>query len=795
MEPYEAESARPDENQKLRSRIAELEAELARLRRSNPAEDPAVTVIRQLMEDAPVAFAFLNTEFRYEVVNRKLAEMNGVPAASHIGHTVDEIVPEVAAAARRVFDRVMTTGQALLDVEFKGTRHWSASWYPIHTAEGRLLGVGALIADVTPYKQALEELRRNEQRLHLAQSAAGVASWEWDLQTNELFCSPEYGPLYGLPPITQAPRYDRWLQLLHPEDRERIDGQLSRVLAGLGEYLSEFRVVWPDGSIHWLMGKGRVSRDSEGKPTRVFGVNMDITQRKQAEQAVRESEERFRSMADAASLMIVAAGKDGRANFFNKGWLLFTGRSMEQQLGDGWIEDVHPEDRDRTLAQIASSFEKHLYCQAEYRLRRADGEYRWILCNGGPRFDADGTFTGYVGSAFDITEYKRAHEEALARQKLESIGVVAGGVAHDLNNLLGGILAESELLEGNLSADSVAIEGVKHIKLVAGRAAGIARELLAYAAREDTASIPVDLSKLVTEMLDLWRVSISKRAALKADLSPNLAAVRANPSQLWQVVLNLLTNASEALGGRDGTIAISTGPVKVTPETAPGSVAALPSGDYIRLQISDTGSGMTEEVCARIFDPFFTTKLSGRGFGLAVVQGIVRSHGGAIHVTSTPGVGSTFEVLLPAYREAAAEKGAVLQRNSDSPPPGGGTVLLVEDETSLRVPISKMLQRRGYTVMEAENGQSAIEIFRAHASEIGVVLLDLTLPGRSGAEVFADMHGIQPRVKVILTSAYSEEKVLNDLAGRQSWGFLRKPYQFGDLVNLLQRAMVHEAAS
>jgi PAS domain S-box-containing protein len=524
---------------------------------------------------------------------------------------------------------------------------------------------------------------------------------------------------------------------------------------------------------------------------------MDITERKQAEQAERESEQRFRSVADSSLVMICASGPDQQATFFNKGWLSFTGCAMEQELGHGWAERVHPEDRDRTLAEIAASFEARRYCCVEYRLRRADGEYRWILCNGAPRFEADRRFTGYVGSAIDITDFKRSHEEALALQKLESIGVLAGGIAHDFNNLLGSILAESELLEVDLSVEPALLQGIARIKLVAARAAAIVRELLAYSGEEDTVFKPVDISALIAEMVEFLRISISKRATLEVDLPRNLAAVRANPAQIWQVVLNLVTNASEALGERGGKITLTTAPAADHWGGVPDRKADdLPEGDYVRLEVTDTGCGMTEEVRARIFDPFFTTKFSGRGLGLAVVQGIIRRHSGAIRVASTPGQGSRFEVLLPAILEPAVEAGDLAGGRSDSQAADRlGAVLLVEDETSLRVPVAKMLQKRGYSVIEAGNGLAAIEIFHTRAPEIGVVLLDMTLPGASGTEVLHELRGLQPQMKVILTTAYSQEKARIDLGGEQYWGFIRKPYRIDDLVNLLQRALLEQGSA
>ena len=295
---------------------------------------------------------------------------------------------------------------------------------------------------------------------------------------------------------------------------------------------------------------------------------------------------------------------------------------------------------------------------------------------------------------------------------------------------------------------------------------------------------PVDLSGLLHEMLEFLKVSISKRATLNVTLPEKLPAVRANAAQLRQVVLNLITNASEALGEQEGVISVAVTQVQSGPsDSAPN----LSRGDYVRLEVSDTGCGMTEEIQSKIFDPFFTTKFAGRGMGLAAVKGIVRSHGGAINVVSAPGQGSRFEILLPCSSESAREgHDEAVSSAAGEVASFAGTVLVVEDEDTLRLAVSKMLRRKGFTVIEAANGKTGVDLFRASAPEIDVVLLDLTLPGMSGREVLSELRRIQPNVKVIITSAYSQEQAQTTLGGQQPWLYIRKPYQLNELTGLLR---------
>jgi signal transduction histidine kinase len=326
---------------------------------------------------------------------------------------------------------------------------------------------------------------------------------------------------------------------------------------------------------------------------------------------------------------------------------------MEQLIENGWTELVHREDLETFNSTYHSAVAARSSFRIECRMRRADGQYRWVLNTGIPRF-VDSVYVGHIGTVIDISDIKRSHEQMLASQKLESLGSLAAGIAHDFNNLMGAIFAESDLAQAELSPDSPALDNVKRISSVATRASEIVNLLMAYAGGRDAAIEGFDLSRLAEEMIELLRVSILKETVINVTLPRNLALVQGNAAQMRQVVLNLIMNAREALSGGEGSISVSTRCVRIHSSAAEWS-PALPAGNYIQLIVSDTGCGMTEEVRARVFDPYYTTKFLGRGLGLAAVQGIVRSHGGAINVRSTLGVGSTFEILLPCAQLAHEE--------------------------------------------------------------------------------------------------------------------------------------------
>jgi signal transduction histidine kinase len=451
-----------------------------------------------------------------------------------------------------------------------------------------------------------------------------------------------------------------------------------------------------------------------------------------------------------------------------------------------WVDCIHPDDLESYLRTRTMALQERRSFQAEYRLRRADGEYRWMLSHTTPRFGVNGEFAGSVGTCVDITDVKRAQEEDLARQKLESVGTLAGGIAHDFNNLLGSVLASTELAMAEVDDGASPAESLRRIRDVAIRGAEIVRQLMIYSGQESAVCELVDVSRIVEEMVELLKISTSRQVSLKTAMGTGLPAVMANPAQIRQVVMNLVINASEAIGDVAGTIEVSTSKVKIGQSGLVIGSERLPEGQYVRLSVSDTGRGMSPAEQARVFDPFFTTKTAGHGLGLAVVQGIVRVLGGAIRLSSTPR-GTTFEIFLPRAGEAMPE-------NSD--PPAAETlpeghedrlaVLVIEDEDTLRITVSKLLRKSGLQVLQAWDGPSGLDLLRRQPHDVGVLLLDVTLPGMSSQEVLRQVRQLRPDLKVILTSAYSEESVTGWFAGEKFDGFIRKPYRLTDLTAILR---------
>jgi len=531
-------------------------------------------------------------------------------------------------------------------------------------------------------------------------------------------------------------------------------------------------------------------------------LHRDIERRIEVETALKENQ---RAMATLLSNLPGLAYRclntpDYPMTFTSEGCLALTGYTVEQIGPGGTInygDLVIPEDRQAVWDGVQEGVNNRRTFTLTYRIRTADAVEKWVWEQGCGIFNAEGELEALEGFITDVTARKRAEEErsrleaqVQQAQKLESLGVLAGGIAHDFNNLLVGILGNADLALDELGPSSPARATVQEIVTAAKRAAELTRQLLAYSGKGRFIIGPVDINDLVREMAHLLDVSISKKALLRYNFASGLPAVMADASQIRQIVMNLIVNASEALEEKSGAIVITTGVMQCDRDYLKSMHLDedLPDGLYVYFEVSDTGCGMDAETRDRIFDPFFTTKFTGRGLGLAAVLGIVRGHNGAIKVYSEPGRGTTFKVLLPAVETPAAcghEPHAV----TGGAWRGSGTILLVDDEPTVRALGTRILQRAGFEVITARDGREAVDLFRAQPDTIVCVLLDLTMPRLGGEDAYRELRRIRPDVCVVLSSGYNEQEVSQRFAGKKLAGFIQKPYRAAVLLETIRRAL------
>ena len=573
---------------------------------------------------------------------------------------------------------------------------------------------------------------------------------------------------------------------IHPKDREKSAEADQKIRSSNGPVDVEYRVVRRDGNVRFVRSIVEAIKDDLGTPIRIVGATQDITEQVEARELARESEERLKRA-------------ERIAHVGNWTWDIPTNRvSWSEELCrifgrpenftpsyEDFLQTIVPKDRDRVAESVRYALAGTDRRTSEFQIARPNGELRMIACVSQVLLDEEGLPIQMFGACQDITDFRRAQEEAMAAQKLETVGTLANGIAHDFNNLLGAVLAQAELALDEVAAGTNPDEALKTIRDIAVRGSEIVRQLMIYAGKEKDVPGPVDISTTVEEMIELLRVSVSKNATLETDLGKDLPPVRANAAQISQILINLVTNASEAIGARDGAIRVTTRRAAIKERSQAAARDRLPEGDYLKLVVSDTGEGMSPETQARVFDPFFTTKSDGRGLGLAVVQGIIRVLGGAIHLDSELGKGATFEILLPCADTDAAACEPMCLTEGSAPPL---TILIVEDEDPLRQATSKMLRKAGYSVLEAEDGSAALDTVRAEKSRINVLLLDVTLPGTPSCAVLEEARRLRPETRVIVTSAYNEDMAAAALHGTFE-RFIRKPYRLGDLADLIRQEL------
>jgi two-component system, cell cycle sensor histidine kinase and response regulator CckA len=579
-----------------------------------------------------------------------------------------------------------------------------------------------------------------------------------------------------------------WAAGLHPDDRERVCSEMESAIRDGQPYSVEYRIQNRHGEYRWLLDSASPLLDAEGRPDGYVGTAVDITERRQAHDLLQQSERRFRALVEHGADAITLLARDGTVVYEGPTVERITGFTAAERAGMDGFEHVHPDD----LGVVRAAFGR-LIAQpgavehALFRAFRANGEVWWAEATATNLLE-EPAVQAIVVNYHDVSERVRAESERLElqrrllhAQKLESLGVLAGGIAHDFNNMLTGILGSLDLALLGVAVGSPAHAHVERAIQATCRAADLTRQMLAYSGKGRFVVTVVDLNQLARQNADLFRTVVSRTADFLVDLCPRPCLVEADPGQLQQVVMNLITNASEALEGQHGRITLRTGAEEFDEKALAGCRldTRVEPGHYAFVEVSDSGVGMNDATQQRIFEPFFTTKFSGRGLGMAAVLGIVRAHKGAILVNSAPGRGTRIQVLFPTHTGVAAEP-----PSQAAPAPAQarqGLVLVVDDEELVRTACVAYLQELGYESIAAASGDEALELFGRMGGDVACVILDLTMPGISSVAVHRELQRLQPGLPVLVSSGFDEPGAMRAFGANPPAGFLPKPYLLEDL--------------
>lgn len=643
-----------------------------------------------------------------------------------------------------------------------------------------------------------EAVRLSEERLRLVLEATGAGVWDTHLGTGETYISERLETILGYAPGACPRQLTAFVRHVVSEHRSRVLGQLRMSVRTGTPFALDCRIEDARGAIRALHVRGHVLA-SKGHIARSVGIVVDVT----AEAAAREQRlAQERQLARAQEIAQIGSwtwefgsrSLSWSAEFYR---MLELDPATVSPSADALRSLISDEDRERLRVAHQSCIATDTPVDMRVRARLADGGDRHLHARAEVLRSATGRPLAIVGTLQDVTDQilaaeARAQLEAQVHhaQKLESLGLLAGGIAHDFNNLLVGVLSNASLALLDLDEQTPARQVVLEIERTAQRAADLTRQLLAYSGKGRFVVEPLQLSALAGEMAQLLRTVVSKDTTLELDLEDTLPLMLGDATQLRQVIMNLITNASDALQGRPGTVIVRTRrdtTLALDPDALHFGVDAMRRGHAVCLEVVDTGIGMTRSTAERIFDPFFSTKFTGRGLGLAATLGIVRGHQGAISVESTPGRGSRFVLRFPV---SPARDLAPAPTEAPTPEQHRGRVLVVDDDSVVRSVATALLTRRGFEVVSDPSGLSALERLGTNATDVRFILLDLTMPGLTGIEMLQRLRALErdagrPPITVFLMSGYSEQEVTHGVDDLSIAGFLQKPFTIADVDALL----------
>jgi PAS domain S-box-containing protein len=712
-------------------------------------------------------------------------------ATDALGRSVfDLVIPEHRAAFQQMHENVIQGKKQTLQFQvqgFKGARRWLETYaVPFRNPLTKAVEHLAISHDITERKEAEDAIRTGERKFRAIyeQAPTGIAILD-SLSGRFTQINKKYCDIVG---YSQEEMLDRTFQdITHPDDLQPDLNQMQQLLVGqISSFQMEKRYIRKNGEIIWVHLTCVPLWLEPTDPRLHIAMVEDITHQKQGEKSIRESEERFRLLIEAIPQQVWTAQPDGLLDYVNQRVLDYFARPLEAISGHGWQELLHPDDLPVCLTRWAESLETKKPYEIEFRLRRGrDQAYRWHLGRAVPIFNQEGQVVRWFGTNTDITEFKQLEVQARQSQKMEAIGTLAGGIAHDFNNILMGVVGYTELAKQRAGGNEEVKRHLDEVLVAGQRAKELVQQILAFSRQTDQERQPVELQLVVKEVCKFLRASLPATIDIRQNFTEATTIILGDPIQMHQVVMNLCANAEYAMRENGGLLELKLEHVAGEIDGR-GMLPDLKGGSSVRLTVRDTGAGMTPEMAQRIFEPFFTTKGvgEGTGMGLAVVHGIVLSHGGVIHVESEPGQGTTFSIYFPEMEARGIEE----EENPFQQEifMGRGNILFVEDEETLARLGEEALRVLGYEVMVCTSSVAALEVFRAEPFRFDAVVTDQTMPNMTGEVLARELLRLRPDVPIILCTGFSHAITPEQAKAIGIRAYLLKPLLIKDLGSALR---------